>query len=107
MALHRRRTQGDVFGYLRSCLLILRGRQYGGHRGTSHCALSGSRCLLDRFVGAGEESRRDFEAERLGSLEVDHKIETGRLVKGNFSRSGAFQNLRNLAGDAAIQDTSG
>src|SRR5712691_11495409 len=40
MALHHRRTQGDVFGYARSCLLILRGRQYGGHRGTSHLCQS-------------------------------------------------------------------
>ena len=31
MALHHRRTQGDVFGYVRSCLLILRERQYSGH----------------------------------------------------------------------------
>ena len=40
--------------------------------------ITGSRCLLDHVVGPGEESRRHFEAERLGSLEVDHKIETGR-----------------------------
>jgi hypothetical protein len=36
MALHHRRTQGDVFGHVRSCLLILRERQYSGHRGPSH-----------------------------------------------------------------------
>ena len=35
MALHRWRTQGDVFGYVRSPLLVLRERQYSGHRGTS------------------------------------------------------------------------
>src|SRR5713101_4069183 len=62
---------------------------------------TGSRCLLDHLVGAGEKGRRDFEADRISSLEVDHKIEAGGLVEGNFSRSGAFQNLRNLAGSSA------
>jgi hypothetical protein len=32
----------------------------------------------------------DFDADRLGSFEVDHKIETGGLVKVNFSRCGAI-----------------
>src|SRR5258708_19583095 len=64
--------------------------------------ITGSRCLLDHLVGAGEESRRDFEAERFGSLEVDRKIETGGLVKGNVSRPSAFQNLCNLAGSSAV-----
>src|SRR5882762_8209277 len=65
-------------------------------------AMTGSRCLLDHVVGAGEESRRDFEAKRLGSLEVDPKIETRGLVKRNVSRSAALQNLRNLAGNSAV-----
>src|SRR5258708_8923768 len=63
--------------------------------------MTGSRCLLDHVVGAGEESRRDFEAKRLGSLEVDPKIETRGLVKRNVSRSAALQNLRNLSGNSA------
>ena len=35
-------------------------------------------CLFDYLVGAGEQRRRHLEAERLGSLEIDHDLEMGR-----------------------------
>jgi hypothetical protein len=34
---------------------------------------------LNHFVGADEECRRDFEAKHFGRLEIDNKLELGRL----------------------------
>ena len=35
--------------------------------------------LLDQLVGRGGQSKRHVEAERLGSLHVDHELELGSL----------------------------
>src|SRR5437660_1325048 len=35
--------------------------------------------LFDHLVGTGNQRRRDSEAERPGSLEIDYKFELGRL----------------------------
>jgi hypothetical protein len=36
--------------------------------------------LFDHLVGAGDQSARNGDTERLGSLEVDDKLESGRLL---------------------------
>jgi hypothetical protein len=41
--------------------------------------------LFDHLVGAGEQSRRHFEAERLRSLEIDGEFEADRLIDWNFA----------------------
>jgi hypothetical protein len=38
-----------------------------------------SGALFDHLVGDGEQLRRNVEAERSGSLKIDHKFKFGRL----------------------------
>ena len=39
---------------------------------------------LDRFIGGGDERRREFEAKRRGSFQVDGQFKFRRLIEGNF-----------------------
>jgi hypothetical protein len=58
----------------------------------------------DHLIGAPEQHRRQVEAKRFGGLEVDDQLEFGLLVKGEFSRISALENLRNLACGTARKD---
>src|SRR5205814_1699767 len=56
--------------------------------------------LLDHRVGEREQLEWDLKAERLGGLEIDHKLEPGRL---RDRQVGGLLALENTAGvDAAL-----
>src|ERR1035437_4251760 len=47
---------------------------------------------FDHLVGASEQRRRHGEAERPGSLEIDHQLVFGRLLDWEFPRLGSLEN---------------
>ena len=65
------------------------------------------RRLLNYLVGLSEQSRRHGEPERLSTLEVDHKLELGRLLDGQIRGLGAFEDFVDVCRGAPepISDT--
>jgi hypothetical protein len=59
--------------------------------------------LFDHLVGAGEQSRRDGEAERLSGEQIDDEIEFGRLLDWDVGRLGPTQNLDDITSRAPVQ----
>jgi hypothetical protein len=66
------------------------------------CQQATSRPSFDHLIGAAEQHRWHFEAERFRSLEIDTQLEFGRLVKRDISRIGTSKNLIDEVGEAAI-----
>ena len=59
------------------------------------------RMLFDHLVGAGEDQRRDREAERVRGLEIDDEIEPNRLLDRQVGGARSLQNPINIAGGSA------
>src|SRR5262245_10235308 len=58
---------------------------------------------LDHLVGAGEQHRRNFNAERFGSLEIDHQLELRGLDDRQVSWFGTFENAAHINANQPIR----
>src|SRR5258706_2806258 len=58
----------------------------------------------NHLVRALEHRLRDGQSERLGRLEIDHKIEPRRLLDGKVARFRAFQDSLHVGGRAPGDD---
>ncbi len=58
------------------------------------------------LVGTGEDRGRDCKAERVRGLEVDDKLEFGRLINRDVARVGPVEDLVHVIRDTAYEMVS-
>jgi hypothetical protein len=58
---------------------------------------------FDHLVGAGEQRRRNFQAERFGGLEIDGELEFDRRLNRELGRLGSFEDAIDVYGRAPKQ----
>src|SRR5262245_40786027 len=85
------------FGLCEECPVYSRKRRKSRHSLTSpQCQLrpscTAAKRLFDHLVGEREQLRRYFE-ERPSGLEINHQLEFGGLLDGQFAGMSAFEHL--------------
>jgi hypothetical protein len=60
------------------------------------------RASFDHLVGAREQSRRNFEAERFSGLRVDHEFDLDRLHHWQVGRARTFEDASGIASGLVI-----
>jgi hypothetical protein len=60
--------------------------------------------LLDHLIRSHQHVGRNRQADLLGGLQIDHKLELRRLLNGKIRGLGAFKDFVDVEGSATFAD---